>query len=774
MNPQKQRNTLNALSHARRIVLFFLFLSGVVQSTKTRCERPDKKRLLRRGTMPDSQKTHTPEDAYQYTNRLIHETSPYLLQHAHNPVDWYPWGEEALQKAQREDKPILLSVGYSACHWCHVMERESFENEEIAALMNQHFVSIKVDREERPDIDSIYMQAVQAITHQGGWPMTVFLMPDGRPFYGGTYFPPSDRRYGHQVMPGFPRVIVNIATIYEQERERVEEQANEIAQYLRDSSDAPLRVQNVAGAAGTPSYSLLGESSRKLATDFDAQHGGFGSAPKFPNTMALELLLRVHQHRQKGEISEQALFSEIEIINSTLQHMAYGGIYDQLGGGFHRYSVDAEWLVPHFEKMLYDNALLSRLYLHAYLVTVDPLYERIVTETLDYVVREMTSPEGGFYSTQDADSEGEEGKFFLWGAQDIRQLLDPHDANLFMAYYDVTPRGNFEGKNILHVPRPIDEIATEAQLSVGEVQASLKLSHKVLFKTREMRVKPARDEKVLTAWNGLMLRSFAEAGRYLDRPDYLQVAVNNATFLLNKLRAENGRLLRTYKDGRARLNGYLEDYVFLADGLLALYEATFETRWFVEARKLLDEAIALFASDQQGGFFDTGNDHEALVSRPRDIMDNATPAGNSIAAEVLLKLTAFTGEQSYRQRADEYLQAIAEIAVQHPQSFGQVLCSLDFATSPVKEIAIIGHGNLEPGNPKDADTRILVEGINNHYLPNSVLACSGVDEAANAEAIALLADRPLKDGKATAYICQNFVCQAPVTTPEELERLALA
>jgi uncharacterized protein YyaL (SSP411 family) len=717
--------------------------------------------------MSDIQQTHASEGEQKHTNRLIHETSPYLLQHAHNPVDWYPWGEEALQKAQQEDKPILLSVGYSACHWCHVMAHESFENEEIAALMNQHFVSIKVDREERPDIDGIYMQAVQAITHQGGWPMTVFLMPDGRPFYGGTYYPPNDRQYGRQMMPGFPRILLNIAEVYTKEREKVEEQADQIAQYLRESSSTPLRGRGIA-AVGVPSYDMLSTASRKLAADFDAQHGGFGSAPKFPNTMSLEFLLRMHLHRQKGEISEseKGLFSEQEIVTSTLQHMAYGGIYDQLGGGFHRYSVDAEWLVPHFEKMLYDNALLSRIYLHAYLVTNDPLYGRIVEETLDYVIREMTTPEGGFYSTQDADSEGEEGKFFLWTPQEIQQLLDPHDARLFMAYYDVTPRGNFEGKNILHIPRDIEQVADEAQLSVGEVQASLKHSREILFTMREKRVKPGRDEKILTSWNGLMLRSFAEAGWYLDRPDYLQVAVNNANFLLSKLRNKNGRLLRTYKEDRAHLNGYLEDYVFLADGLLALYEASFDPRWFAEARAMMDEAITLFAGEQNGGFFDTGSDHEALVSRPRDIMDNAIPAGNSVATDVLLKLATFTGEQAYRQRADDYLQSIADVIVQHPQAFGHILCVLDFAIAPVKEIAIIG-------NPKDADTRILLRGIKNHYLPNSVLACSGADDAEAGKIIALLVDRPLKDGKATAYVCQNFACQAPVNTPEALEQLVL-
>ena len=700
---------------------------------------------------------------YKHTNRLINETSPYLLQHAHNPVDWYAWGEAALQRAKQEDKPILLSVGYSACHWCHVMERESFENEDIAALMNQHFVSIKVDREERPDIDNIYMQAVQTMTQQGGWPMTVFLTPDGRPFYGGTYFPPRDRQYGRETMPGFPRILLTIADYYEHHRAEVEEQAAQLANYLKQLGSTPLRNKGGINPAGTMPLETLSNASRELAAEFDPVNGGFGNAPKFPNTMSLEFLLRVHQHRLRGEIGTKATKPELEIVEISSQHMANGGIYDQLGGGFHRYSVDAESLVPHFEKMLYDNALLSRLYLNTSLVTGNPFYERIVAETLDYVVREMLSPEGGFYSTQDADSEGEEGKFFLWTPAEIEAALLPDDAQLFMLYYDVTPQGNFEGKNILHVEQDAQTIADKAQVSLENLQASLQLSRERLFKVREKRVRPGRDEKILTSWNGLMLRSFAEAARYLDRPDYLQVAINNAEFLLREL-YRNGRLLRTYKDGHAHLNGYLEDYTFLADGLLALYEASFNPRWFIEARRLMDEAIKLFADEQNGGFFDTGSDHEALISRPKDIMDNATPAGNSVAADVLLSLAAFTGEEDYRRRADDYLRPIADITVQHPQSFGHLLGALDFAISQSKEIAIIGDAT-------QPDTHALLDVINDRYLPNSVLACSVPDNLEAIQSIPLLADRHQKDGKATAYVCQNFSCLAPVNTTEGLERL---
>ncbi len=699
---------------------------------------------------------------HTHTNSLIHETSPYLLQHAHNPVEWYAWHDEALQKAKQEDKPILLSVGYSACHWCHVMERESFENEETAALMNEHFVNIKVDREERPDIDSIYMQAVQAMIQQGGWPMTVFLMPDGRPFYGGTYFPPEDRRYGPETMPGFPTILVSVANAYQQHRGEIEEQAAQLAEYLQQRSNAPLRQADAKTPTSAPVLELFSKASDTLARDFDTTYGGFGTAPKFPSTMALEILLRVHQHRLKGEITAPAKTPELEMVELSLRSMANGGIYDQLGGGFHRYSTDKEWLTPHFEKMLYDNALLSRVYLHTFLVTGVPFYSRIAEETLDYVVREMTSPEGGFYSTQDADSEGEEGKFFVWTPAEVQQVLSTEAAALFLPYYDVTKQGNFEGKNILRV-RINERDTDEQQVSDEALEASLQQSRAQLFQVREQRIKPSRDEKVLTSWNGLMLRTFAEAGRYLERLDYIQVATKNADFLLRELR-KDGRLLRTYKDGRAHLNGFLEDYTFLADGLLALYEATFEPRWFLEARALMDAAITLFADEQNGGFFDTGSDAEALISRPKDIMDNATPAGNSVAIDVLLRLAAFTGESSYRKRADEYLQPLATVMTEHPQAFGYVLSALDFALSPVKEIAIIG--------PLATDaTLALLEVTNKHYQPNSVLAFSVPDDARAAQTVPLLANRPLKNGTATAYVCQNFTCQAPVNTAEELTKL---
>ncbi len=693
------------------------------------------------------------------TNRLINETSPYLLQHAHNPVDWYPWGEEALQRAHSEDKPIFLSVGYSACHWCHVMERESFENPEIAALMNKYFVSIKVDREERPDIDGIYMQAVQALTQQGGWPMTVFMTPDGRPFFGGTYFPPRDRQYGRQTMPGFERILLAIADLYENRRSEVETQADQLADYLRQNNSVPLRTLQKPDLADSP-MKLLAKAGHELMQDFDPVHGGFGTAPKFPNTMSLEFLLRLHLHREHGEIAETTQPSERDVIETSLNSMAHGGIYDQLGGGFHRYSVDAQWLAPHFEKMLYDNALLSRLYLHTYLVTGEPFYKEIATATLDYVAREMTSPEGGFYSTQDADSEGIEGKFFLWTPAQVNELLSPQDASLFMLYYDVTEQGNFEGKNILHISKKAEIVAQSAGITPDELETSLSHSREILFAAREKRIKPARDEKILTAWNGLMLCSFAEAARYLAHPGYRQIARQNADFLLHEL-YRDGRLLRTYKNGQAHLNGYLEDYTLLAAGLLTLYEADFDPRWFNEARRLMDEALLLFEDTGNGGFFDTGNDHERLLSRPKDIRDNATPAGNSVATEVLLHLAAFTGDERYRHHADDYLRSLTEVMIERPQSYGYLLSSLDFIFSSVREIAVAG-------DPQLPATQTLLTVTNSHYLPNSVLACASPDIEAAQQSIPLLADRPLKDGQPCVYVCQNFTCQAPVTTPEAL------
>jgi uncharacterized protein YyaL (SSP411 family) len=676
-------------------------------------------------------------------NRLIHETSPYLRQHAYNPVDWYPWGPEALETARRENKPILLSIGYAACHWCHVMEHESFEDPDTAALMNESFVSIKVDREERPDLDSLYMDVVQAMTGSGGWPMTVFLTPDLVPFYAGTYFPPTDR----PGMPSFKRVLQGVADAYRNRPQDVASTVAQVTRYLRDR-----KLPSGDDQLLTPD--LLNRAAAALPGQFDPLHGGFGHAPKFPQPMILEFLLR--QYQRTGDAQAR------RIVERTLQRMARGGIYDQLGGGFHRYSVDAIWLVPHFEKMLYDNAQLAWVYLYAFQVTGDTFYRRIVEETLDYVLREMTSPEGGFYATQDADSEGEEGKFYLWSAEEIREVLGADDARIFALAYGVTEQGNFEGRNILYLAREPDQVATEAGVSLETARAAIERGRRLLFERRSTRVWPGRDDKILTSWNGLMIRAMAEAARVLGREDYRSAALRAAELVLDRL-GQNGRLLRTYKDGVARLNGYLEDYAFLADGLLALYTATFEPRWFEEARRLVEAMIAWFWDDAAGGFYDTSHDHEALVARPRDFYDNATPAGSSVAAEVMLRLASYTGEDDLRQRARKVLAPWAEAMAEHPLAFGRLLCALDLYLAEPKEVAIVG-------DPAAADTRALLDVVSRRYRPRLALALSRPGDDAAAQAIPLLRDRPAVDGKATAYVCQNFACRLPTTEPDELER----
>ncbi|HLI25537.1 MAG TPA: thioredoxin domain-containing protein [Chloroflexota bacterium] len=675
-------------------------------------------------------------------NRLANETSPYLLQHKDNPVDWYPWGEEALARARAEDKPILLSIGYSACHWCHVMERESFENPEIARLMNELFINIKVDREERPDLDHLYMTAVQLMTRHGGWPLTVFLLPDGTPFYGGTYFPPEDRGQ----LPGFPRVLQAVAEAYRTRRAELAEQGARLREAVQQLMGPP-----PADAALDPA--LLDQAVRNLAPQFDPAFGGFGGAPKFPQPMLLEFLLR----RWLATGDAQAL----HMVEFTLEQMANGGIYDQIGGGFHRYAVDRYWLVPHFEKMLYDNAQLSRVYLHAYAATGKPGYRRIAEEIYAYVQREMTAPAGGFYATQDADSEGEEGKFYLWTPAELRAVLGD-DAPLLERYWGVTEQGNFEGKNILHVPRPAENVARELGVSVEELDAAIERAVPKLYAARARRAWPARDEKILTAWNGLMLRSLAEAARLLDEPQYRELAVRNAEFVLGHLRRD-GRLLRSYKDGQARLAGYLEDYACYAAGLLALYEATFDLRWFVAARELADTLLDLFWDDPIGGFYSTPRDHEPLPVRPRDYQDNATPAGSSVAVQVLLQLALLTGEQAYAARAERVLRSLAPHLAQYPLAFGEILCALDFHLAGPYEIALVGEPDAE-------DTADLLDVIYGTFLPNKVVALRRPGDVASAAAIALLANREAIGGRATAYVCRHFACEQPTTDPAELAR----
>jgi uncharacterized protein YyaL (SSP411 family) len=674
------------------------------------------------------------------TNRLINETSPYLLQHAHNPVDWYPWGERAFHKARIEDKPILASIGYSSCHWCHVMAHESFEDEETARLMNEHFVNIKVDREERPDVDAIYMRAVVSLTGRGGWPLTVFLTPEGKPFFGGTYFPP-EARHG---LPAFRQVLLSVARSYRERKEDIKRSAQGLVSRIVSQDLAP-RTPKMELSAVT-----LDHSVRRLSQSFDPRHGGFGAAPKFPQAMALDFLLREY-HRSGNSVA-------LRIVERTLEKTARGGIYDQLGGGFHRYSVDEKWLVPHFEKMLYDNALLSRVYLRAYQVTEKPLYRRIAEETLNYVEREMTSPQGGFYSSQDADSEGEEGKFFLWTPREIEAGLGPEDADLVKQYFDATEAGNFGGKNVLSVPRDLDVVAHLSGVSIERLEDVVSGGRHQLLAIREQRVPPHRDDKVITSWNGLMLGSFAEAALLLAEGRYRRIAVRNAEFLLSELRRE-GQLYRIYAGGKSRVKGFLEDYACLTSGLLTLYETTFDQRWFLEARALVDEMIPRFKDALGAGFYDTDGQEE-LFARPRDWQDGALPSGNSMAADVLLRLHALTGEVQYERLGEEILALMSTIMAEHPLSFGHLLSVLNFYLSPPEEIAIVG-------DPDADETQELLKVVFARYRPSKVVA-AGPPAEDEKSAIPLLAGRPPVRGHATAYVCRRFVCQQPVTTPRDL------
>jgi uncharacterized protein YyaL (SSP411 family) len=678
---------------------------------------------------------HAP--AAEPTNRLIHETSPYLLQHAHNPVDWYPWGPEALERAQSENRPILLSIGYAACHWCHVMAHESFENPAIAAQMNRDFVCIKVDREERPDLDAIYMQAVQALNNgQGGWPMTVFLTPSGSPFWGGTYFPPTDRRG----MPGFPRVLTALADAWRTRREEVLATGQEL--------DTQLRQGLLAGqqSAGPLDAGILDAAARGLLAQVDPVNGGFGSAPKFPQPMAIEVLLR--QWHRTGDEPAQAAAIE------ALRAMAGGGIYDHLAGGFHRYSVDARWLIPHFEKMLYDNAQLARAYVLGYQVTGEPGLRAVASAILDYLLRDMADPAGGFYSTEDADSEGEEGKFYVWNRTQLIDALGPADGRAFADAFDVSEAGTFEhGLSVLH---PI----------TSQAPALLERFGPVLREVRGRRVRPGRDDKIITAWNGLVLRTLAEAAPVLDRPDLLEAATRSASFLLTTMRRPDGRLYRTWKPGYpARINGYLEDYASVADGLTALYAISFDRAWLDAAVELVDLMLAHFG-DPAGGFFDTADDHERLITRPKDVFDSATPSGNAVAADVLVRLAVLTDNAHYRALAERTLAPLAEPMQRYPLGFARALSAVDFLLSDPAEVAIVGP-------PDRADTNALIQAAFAPFVPNKVVAGATTDDGDAASGVPLLEQRGLVDGEAAAYVCRHYVCQAPVTTPAALASLLL-
>jgi len=663
-------------------------------------------------------------------NLLAEETSPYLLQHKENPVDWRPWGPEALEQAVRDDKPILLSIGYSACHWCHVMERESFEDEQTARLINESFVPIKVDREERPDVDDIYMEAVQGMTGQGGWPLTVFLDPDGVPFYGGTYFPPEPR----QGMPSFSQVLEATAGAYRNQREELREASARI----RESLGA---VGKVEQSQEPLDESILARAVSGLQGSFDRANGGFGGAPKFPPASTLEFLL------DRGQNEPARL---------TLDKMMHGGIYDQLGGGFHRYSVDATWLVPHFEKMLYDNALLARAYLHGWQVMGEERWRRVCEETLDWALREMRGPEGGFHSALDADSEGEEGRFYVWEEEEMWTALGDADLSAdaierVLGYWGVSPAGNFEGRNVLHLP-----LGASAQRP-----AELDDARTALYAWRDRRVRPGVDDKRICSWNALMIAALADAGAALGRQDHVDAACACARFVLESMRDSEGRLRRTWKNGDARLNAYLEDHAFLVEALLRLYEATLEVRWFDAARETADAMIERFADDERGGFFTTSNDHEELIARRKDVGDHPIPSGNSSAAYGLLRLAALTGVRDYEERAVGTMRLFAPAASHHPDAFGHLLQAIDFHISPVREVALVAPTN---GAASAARLDELARVVRSAHRPHVVLA-GGLEGSERPE---LLRERPAVEGKPAAYVCEHFACKAPVTEPSEL------
>ena len=674
------------------------------------------------------------------SNQLADSTSPYLLQHAENPVDWHPWGPEALEKAREQDKPIFLSIGYAACHWCHVMAHESFEDPKTAALMNKNFVNIKVDREERPDIDSLYMEAVVAMTGQGGWPMSVFLTPDGRPFYGGTYFPPARRLN----MPAFSEILLALADKWSNDRDSLLDIGNE----LTDRIAAAPALRAGDNELDLPQFDRAAES---LFRGYDWTHGGWGQAPKFPQPMAIEFLLRRYA-RSQDKLA-------LDMAKHVLSAMADGGMYDQLGGGFARYAVDEIWLVPHFEKMLYDNAQLARVYIQSWQVTGDHKMLVVANETIAFMLREMRHPEGGFYSSYDADSEGEEGKFYVWSIEEINATIeDPKLAELLIAAYGVTEAGNFEGSNIFYRARKPVTLAEQFSMDVETVEKRLAAARELLLQTRRQRIHPGLDDKVLTAWNGLTLIALAEAARATQNEEYLVAAQTQANFLLGNLLVD-GKLLRSWRDGKARYTAYLEDHAALGLGLVALYQSDFDPKWYREAVRQADEILEAFA-DPEGGFYDTRHDHEQLIARPKSIQDSPTPSGNTLAAMLLLTLGAYEGAVRFMEPAESALRAMVLTASQHPSAFAGWLNAMDFAIGPQLQLTIAG-------SPSDARFSELLTRFNSEYIPNLIVA--GGEPGADDQPT-LMAERSMRDNRPTAYLCQDFTCQLPTTDAEELSR----
>jgi len=668
------------------------------------------------------------------TNRLAGEKSPYLMQHAENPVDWYPWGAEALDRARREDKPILVSIGYSACHWCHVMAHECFEDDAIAGLMNDHFVNIKVDREERPDVDAIYMEAVQAMSGQGGWPLNVFLAPDGRPFYGGTYFPPSPR-HG---MPSWPELLQMVAEAYTQRRSEVLHNSNVLTRAIA-------AAQNRQPEGGNPGVDVLQQALSTMLTQRDLGHGGFGGAPKFPQPLALDFLLRMAAKTGREDVKA--------FVELTLRSMGEGGIYDQLGGGFHRYTVDGAWLVPHFEKMLYDNALLVRVYVAAFQLTGNPWYRQIAEESLGYLLRDLRSPAGAFYSAEDADSEGIEGKWYVWTQAEIEDICGA-EAPLVLQRYGVTESGNFEGKMILTSRVPIREVAEHFSRSIDDVTQQLEQARARLFDARKRRVPPGKDIKVLTSWNALAIRALAEASRVFDRPEYLAAARQALHFLWTEMRP-GGTLKRSWQDGPSSVDAFLEDYAYLIEALVTLYETAFEPGYLSMARELAAEMVDRFWDDEAHILYDTSKDAEALIVRPRNLFDNPIPSGNAAAISALLRLEALTGDSGHSRIIEGVLAAVGDLLSKAPTAFPAMLSALDFSVSTPAQIGIVGDTESER-------TLALVRAVYASYVPNKVVSVGPGDETP------LLAGRGLVDGKPAAYVCEHFACQTPVTDPDAL------
>ncbi len=673
-------------------------------------------------------------------NRLANETSPYLLQHAENPVDWYPWGEEAFEAARQRDVPVLLSVGYSSCHWCHVMERESFENDQIADMMNRWFVNIKVDREERPDVDSVYMTAIQAMSGHGGWPMTVFLTNEGEPFYGGTYFPPEDRGG----LPSFVRVLETISEAYVSRKADVLQSGQQLVARLRQAYTPDPGVEPLT-------ESILQTAFEAALTQFDDRSGGFGLQPKFPQPATLEFILRFY--------ARSGVPVALEMVEYTLSKMEAGGIHDQIGGGFHRYSTDAFWLVPHFEKMLYDNALLARLYTHAYLVTGSEQFRRTAERIIDYVIREMTSPDGGFYSAQDADSEGVEGKFFVWRPEHLVQVLGADDATVVADYYGVTNEGNFEGMSILNVPSSQEEVASRHSMSVSELEALIDSASQRLLETRSSRVPPMTDTKTIVSWNGLMLAAIAEASAVFERDDYLEVARTNANYLLGRM-VDSGRLRRTDSNSDNGSRGFLDDYASLIDGLLVLHSADGDPRWLVEAEALARSAVDLFWDPQRSQFYDTGSDQEALIVRPRDVTDNAHPSGHSMMTDVLIRLSTITGNSDFRNMAGQSLRGVRGIMEQFPTGAGHWLCALDSYLADSKEAVVVTDGGHSEAAP-------MLRRLASAFEPSAVkVAMTSGDEGRGEWPV--FSGRTTVNGQPTAYVCRNYACQLPTNDADTM------